>query len=178
MKIETKFSNGDRVFRAYTNWGPSGQRDCEECGGTGRLKIEGKSVTIACTNGCRHGKFSSYTFLPLTEQLTIGQVRVAITESPGTDDERGGIKSTDGTGFSNYSPISKREEQYMCIETGIGSGSIYDVENLFVTEAEAHEHAKLKVIEAIEFRRVEDERLEKQRQQERQRLQLEEQEYV
>lgn len=163
MDIKTKFSNGDTVWRAYTNWEPVGQRDCEECSGAGRLKIEGKSLTIACPNRCHSGKFSVYNFAPLAQQLTIGKVEVSIIESPGTINEWGDIKSTDGNGFTNYSPIVKREERYMCIETGIGSGSVYDVEDLFATEAEALERAVWKVADAIAYRKEQDERREKER---------------
>lgn len=169
MKIETKFSNGDTVFRAYVNWGASGTTDCAECNGTGRLKIEGKSLTIRCTeHGCRDGKISTYNFLPFVQKLTIGQVNVSIADSPGNGDEL----------FDNYKAQHKREESYMAIESGIGSGSIYYVADLFAAEDEARENGKIKVIEAIKHRKQEDERYERQRQQEKQRLQIEEQEYV
>lgn len=178
MDIKTKFSNGDRVWRAYTNWQPVGERVCEECNGTGRLKIEGKALTIACPERCRGGKFPVYNFAPLAEQLTIGQVRVSIADSPGTGNQWGSITSYDGNGQTNYSAIQKREEQYMCRETGIGSGSIYDVEDLFATEAEALERAVWKVADAIRWRKEEEERRERERQQERSRLQAEEAENV
>jgi hypothetical protein len=136
---------------------------CDECNGTGRLKIEGKALTIPCPERCRSGKFPVYNFAPLAEQVTIGQVRVSITDSPGSDNHWGPTYSTDGNGFTNYSPIQKREEEYMCIETGIGSGSLYKVEDLFATEAEALERAKWKVADAIKWRQEEDERRERER---------------
>lgn len=62
------------------------------------------------------------------EHLTIGQVRVEVTESPGTGD----------TIFDNYKPQSGYKEQYMCVETGIGSGNVYTLgETIFGTEKEA-----------------------------------------
>lgn len=154
MEITTKFNNGDKVWRGYTNWGPSGERICEECNGAGRLKIEGKALTIGCPNRCYGGKFSTYSFVPLAEQLTIGQVGVTIADSPG---------QPGASSFSNFGPQHKREESYMAIETGVVSGSIYYVEDLFATEAEALERAKVRVAEAIEFRRQEDEKLERDR---------------
>lgn len=178
MQITTKFSNGDKVWHAYTNWAPVSERVCEECAGSGRLKIEGKALTIACTNGCRYGKFPVYSFVPLAQELTVGRVQVEITDSPGSDSEWGPCKSTDGTGFTNYSPITSREEKYMCIETGIGSGSVYPVEDLFATEADALEHAKIKAVEAAQWRKEDDERRERARQSEIARLKLEEAEYV
>jgi hypothetical protein len=58
---------------------------------------------------------------------TVGQVRVSITDSPGTGESM----------FDNYGPQKGREERYMCIETGIGSGSVYTLgEHIFDSEAE------------------------------------------
>lgn len=63
------------------------------------------------------------------ELLTIGQVRVEVTDSPGI--EQSGIQ------FDNFKPQASRKEQYMCLETGIGSGSLYALgEHIFATEAE------------------------------------------
>lgn len=148
MKIETKFSNGDRVWWAHTIRGSIGETDCEECGGRGSLAVEGKSYRMQCPNGCRFGKFPVYGPVPLAREMTIGQVRVSITDSPGDGDSV----------FSNYGPQHGREEQYMCIESGIGSGSLYYADDLFATEAEALERAKFKVVEALEYQREEKER--------------------
>lgn len=50
--------------------------------------------------------------------MTIGQIRVKITDSNG------------------------RETQYMCVETGVDTGTLYPEEILFRTKAEALETAK------------------------------------
>lgn len=61
--------------------------------------------------------------------FTVGLVRVEITDSPGLDGE---------TTFDNYMPQKGRKEEYMCIETGIGSGTVYTLgKNIFTTENEA-----------------------------------------
>jgi len=60
--------------------------------------------------------------------ITIGQVRVEITDSPGVAGEQI---------FSNYSAQKRREEQYMCIETGIGSGTLHSVDWLFDKKEDA-----------------------------------------
>ena len=70
-------------------------------------------------------------------RVTIGQVRVQITETPGIN---GGYVEPEAPNvcFSNFAPESERLEQYMAIETGIGSGSVYTLGvNIFETEAEA-----------------------------------------
>lgn len=135
MKIETKFSNGDKVW-----YGTAGEvytrRPCDECGATGRLKIEGKAFTVACFSCNGRGDFGSSTLGPHAKPLTIGQVRVSIADSPGD-----GHSSM----FSNYGPVNKREESYMCVETGIESGSVYYDYQLFVTEPEALAYAAIVV---------------------------------
>ena len=56
-------------------------------------------------------------------QLTIGLVRVTVIDSPGTDG---------GAMFSNYQPQQSREERYMCVESGISSGTVYTLDvNIF-----------------------------------------------
>lgn len=62
--------------------------------------------------------------------LTIGQVRIVITDSLGTGD----------TLFDNYKPQRSYKEEYMCVESGIGCGSVYTLDrNIFATEEEAND---------------------------------------
>lgn len=69
-------------------------------------------------------------------QITVGQVRVEFTKSKGLS--RG--ERFVGTVLSNDNTLPKSdkyEERYMCIETGIGSGSIHELgRTIFLTEAE------------------------------------------
>jgi len=60
--------------------------------------------------------------------MTIGQVRVEITDSLGVEGEEI---------FSNYMAQKETKEQYMCIETGIGTGTLHDADKLFDTKAAA-----------------------------------------
>jgi len=69
----------------------------------------------------------------VSRMMTIGQVRVEITNSPGREGEEM---------FDNYKPQHKYAEEYMCVETGIGSGTLYKVEDLFATKKEAESEAK------------------------------------
>jgi len=60
--------------------------------------------------------------------LTIGLVRVEIKDSPGVGDSI----------FDNYKSQKSYKEEYMCIETGIGSGNVYTLgRNIFKSESEA-----------------------------------------
>lgn len=63
--------------------------------------------------------------------LTVGLVRVEITDSPGMEENML---------FSNYQPQKDRTEKYMCVETGIGGGTIYTLgKHIFSTKEEAEE---------------------------------------
>jgi hypothetical protein len=53
---------------------------------------------------------------------TIGHVRVEHTDSPGIAGEEV---------FDNFKAQKEHKEQYMCIETGIGSGSLWSHDQLF-----------------------------------------------
>jgi len=65
----------------------------------------------------------------VTGPLTVGQVRVSITDSPGVEGEEM---------FDNYMAQKDYEETYMLVEAGIGSGTVFDVKDLFHTSAGAH----------------------------------------
>ena len=116
--IETKYSIGDVVYFASTTT-ERRQHPCPDCLGEKKWKAispAGKEYTFPCPR-CRSGYRAEhdlsldYTiFAPKAHRLTIGSVR--------TD-------SADKT-------------SYMCRETGVGSGSVYDEARLFATEAEAH----------------------------------------
>jgi len=115
--IETKFSIGDVVYYASTTTERK-QHPCPDCLGTKKWKAvspAGGEYEFSCPR-CRSGYRSEnelsldYSiFVPVSHRLTIGSVR--------TD-------SADKT-------------QYMCVETGIGSGNLYDESRLFSTEGEA-----------------------------------------
>ena len=68
------------------------------------------------------------------EEMTIGQVRVEVTNSPGIDGEEM---------FDNYKACEGYKEEVMCVETGVRSGSIWRVgENIFKTREDALEGQK------------------------------------
>ena len=64
--------------------------------------------------------------------MTIGQVRVEITDSPGIDGEEV---------FSNYMAQKNEAEEYMCVETGIGTGTLHPVGSLFDSKTAAETEA-------------------------------------
>ena len=61
--------------------------------------------------------------------LTVGLVRVEIVDSPGRPEEEI---------FDNYKPQKSHKEEYMCVETGIRTGSVFTLGlTLFKTKEEA-----------------------------------------
>ena len=126
--IETKFSIGDVVYHASTTTEKK-KHPCPDCLGAKKWKAtspaggEYEFFCPRCGSQYRsdHELSLDYSiFIPTTRRLTIGSVR--------TD-------SADKT-------------QYMCVETGVGSGNIYDENRLFGTESEALEAAQKRADEA------------------------------
>jgi len=59
----------------------------------------------------------TYNHQPVIKELTIGRVTIEDINSPGLPDEEL---------FDNYKPQKNYVERYMCVETGIGSGTVYE----------------------------------------------------
>lgn len=73
------------------------------------------------------------------EKMTVGQVRVVRTLP----------------GYSRYTNGGCYKEEYMCIETGIGSGNVWEYgKNIFATEEEAN-HAVIRHQQAAYKQRAE-----------------------
>lgn len=114
MIITTRFSIGDKVWLGTTRW-MSKPIACPRCAGAGRFKLNdagGKEFSVTCPDCYGHGSDHEYDFRPMIEQLTVGSVR-----------------------YDSHDVGEK--ESYMCIETGVGSGSIWTGKVLFATREEA-----------------------------------------
>ena len=117
MILESKFNIGDKVYSIpplHIEY-PKIRIPCNICDSTGEVSI--KRIIFTCPK-CE-GKFkedydnSKHFFpYPAYQPKTIGQIRFNFTED-------------------------KEERKYMCKETGIGSGTVYDENRLFSTYAEA-----------------------------------------
>jgi len=124
--IETKFGIGDRVwFASITTEKRS--HDCPDCLGSREWEATspaGATFKFNCPRCTAHYQGNSdlnltYSWwVPAARQLTVGQVR--------------GYHGPDG------------KNEYMCHETGIGSGSVYGEDLLFATEEEALAAAQAK----------------------------------
>lgn len=99
-------------------------------------------------------------------QRTVGQVQVIFTYSPGIGDGfmEGGVASYSGSSFNygvpeNYAPMEPElVEKYMCVETGIGIGSVYTLgEQIFISEEECRAAHAVRLAEIAEEKRQREE---------------------
>ena len=133
MIIETRFSIGDVVYWASTTVEKK-QHPCPDCLGSRQWKAvspAGAEYQFACPRCAasyqsnRDISLDYSEHVPRVQQLTIGSAQVN-TASGSWD----------------------HGNRYMCRETGVGSGTVYNEGDLFGTEAGALEVAKLKAAEA------------------------------
>lgn len=130
MELVTRFDLGQVVYAvrhvSAPVWVP-----CGFCGASGR--VTGANGESRSCPEC-YGRRGEQEWLPtawrVAESLTLARVRLEVTASPGLLGE--------GT-FDNFMALSGREELYMAVESGVGSGTLWQAEDLFasVDEAEA-----------------------------------------
>lgn len=127
--ITTKYSVGDKVFHAWTSTERK-QHPCPDCKGARKWTAKspaGSEYTFACPrcaasyNADRDLTLDYTASVPATKQLTIGSVQ-----------------------FNSLPSSYDHGARYMCCETGVGSGSVYNECDLFLTEAEALAAARIK----------------------------------
>lgn len=72
----------------------------------------------------------AWVFRGFPEQLTVGKVCVEVVDSAGDPDSM----------FSNHQPQKSYRETYMCVETGVGGGNVYELgKHIFATRDECVE---------------------------------------
>ena len=130
MKFESKFNFWDRPH-TITNTKKKDVRSCNFCGGKGRIFGINKEPR-SCPE-CYGRRVEHYWIdegWRVDGQRTVGEIRIRHRcKSNGQDPN---------SIFGNYGPQEEEyEEEYMCLETGIGSGSIHKVESLWATKEEA-----------------------------------------
>ena len=126
--ITTKYSIGDEVWHATTHM-ETKRHPCPDCLGEGRWKAispAGTEYSFGCPRCV--ASYTSYNnislkyaaYAPSARRLTIGSVR-----------------------YNSNPHSSESGTEYMCHETGVGSGSVYYENKLFETEEEALAAAQL-----------------------------------
>ena len=131
MKFETKFSCGDVVWK-ISNTKIKVLFSCSFCAETGKIHgADGEKRSCPECYGRRSGQKwedKGWTISQENPTLTIGQVRAQFT---------GKWEGSSDT-YTNYGPQEEElKEEYMCRETGIGSGTIHKAKFLFATKEEA-----------------------------------------
>ncbi|MFA6125496.1 hypothetical protein [Sphingomonas sp.] len=121
MNIPTpKYAIGDKVWNYYTTH-VEREWPCPDCLGTKKWAVStpaGGALIVACPrcsgrNIVREMPSLRYTArTAAVRELTIGSVRIDTAET------------------------DRDKVSYMCVETGVGSGSVYNESMLFATEAE------------------------------------------
>ena len=124
MKFESKFGPKDKVYK-ISHSKESIWEECKFCDGEG--VIIGKDSSPRSCPVCygRKGEmvYKDLKWMVESVPLTIGQIRIEFTP-----------KSTENLSdlFDNYKAQSENYiESYMCYESGIGSGSVYYLKDLF-----------------------------------------------
>lgn len=121
--LKPKFEIGQKVLCVNVDWSEK-KIKCPDCLGTKQWEVKtpaGETFQHDC-NTCRAGWYSEgvvseYADRARIRELTIGSIRIDTAD----------LKS----------PIS-----YMCIETGVGSGSVYDENTMFPNKTEADSYAE------------------------------------
>lgn len=127
--ITTKYSVGDKVFHAWTSTERK-KHPCPDCKGERKWTAKspaGAEYTFDCPrcsasyNSDRDLTLDYTASVPCTKQLTIGSIQ-----------------------FNTAQTSWDHGSRYMCQETGVGSGTVYNEADLFLTEAEAFAAAQIK----------------------------------
>lgn len=129
MELKSKYSIGDVVFRADRT-AVSKQHPCPDCNGTRKWKAQspaGGEYEFDCPRcSASYNSDSSLSlkyseFVGTVQRLTIGSVRIDTADPDGI--------------------------YYMCIETGVGSGTLHREHQLHPTAEEAQVHADALALE-------------------------------
>ncbi len=114
MKNETKFGLQDKVFLIH-NTKPVTWIPCTICDSVGKITVKRRKYKCPECYGYKgHKEWGKEYAWAILGSVTIGQVELRITRE-------------------------ERSERYMTCEYGVGSGSVFNVEDLFATKEEAEQ---------------------------------------
>ena len=131
MKLESKYDFGDVLYGIYYGIKQIIE-NCGFCGGSGSIKglDDSTKICLECYGRGTKNRLERTKWNVKDGVLTVGQIRVEVTnEQPGADPD---------SIFDNYGPQKADYiEQYMCLETGIHSGTLHPVAHLWPSREEA-----------------------------------------
>lgn len=129
---EIKYEIGQKVWYGCSRSSKE-HHPCPDCLGTGKWDVKspaGTEAKVSCPRCHGSAKLSLYAHAPRVQELTIGSIQVDTNKKVETE------------------PYLQDPVQYMCLETGVGSGSIYYQQTLFLTEEDAQIFAEVQAAEA------------------------------
>lgn len=129
MEFKTKFNHRDKVYM-ITKYMTFKIEECETCNGLGKIAIKEKTFTCPNCNG--YSRKIPDKFEWQINEKKCGEIGKIIVESY---DKRYCKKYED----YDYKELAVK---YMINSTGIGSGTLWDEEDLFLTEEEALEECE------------------------------------
>ena len=129
MELETKYSLNQPVWK-IENKRKQVVADCPTCEGTGEVVINNTSPRGCpdCYGRCTNSSWEPTRWIVGGLPMKIGQVRCEVTSI-----EKTGI--FDNIGVYNPDEIEQKIE-YMCYETGVGSGTLHKEKDFFITKEE------------------------------------------
>lgn len=145
--MTTRFNLGERVWKIEPDT-ETINLPCRACRGRGFLDAtgaNGEARSVKCPDCYSNGGATSTVRLGSwpqwrvrSELLTIGMIQLRVIDRSGADN---------GEPFDNTNPakaarMNEDEENYMCWETGVGSGSVHHVEDLFGSREDAQLEAE------------------------------------
>lgn len=146
-----KYRIGQQVFHA-SKWSTSGQYPCPDCLGSGKWKVTTPAGSEMVSGCQRCGQYSSSDIPSLKFQKWEGSVQPLTI---------GSVQINTAAGKDHH--WQRDPVQYMCRETGIGSGTVYDERKLYLTEDEAKQVADAMAAEANSKAAETPKRLEQER---------------
>lgn len=144
MKFETKFNIGDSVYIVHTSREPT-RIPCTKCNGEIKVVDGYEYVCTFCKNACYTGKFADGSPVEIWHEKT--SICIPYQHNwdngvPGKKTHTIGKINVEFTG-KNYDRYNKEcgkvIVRYMCVETGVGSGTLWKEEDCFASEEEALE---------------------------------------
>ena len=127
IKLPCRFCRGAGHFRVEGAAGATGFADCPECRRRSGAGMDGVPSVVAVAHPPQW---------KASGPLTVGQIELRVqADDPDPDDYH--VKR------------EPRDERYMVEETGVGSGSVYEVADLFASQEEAEEEAERRTEAAL-----------------------------
>lgn len=116
MEIKTKFEIGQLVY-AVSNSILTVKETCEVCSGKGRIDLKGKDYLCPECHGNRMITKTRPEAYRIQYHSQVGKITVEVQDD-------------------------QYKETYMLKATGVGSGTLWDSENLFASNQEAEEYCR------------------------------------